>query len=407
MEYTIFTKKDKGVARMENLLQRDQSKRLEHEKRRHKMSMAFTVTLCTIAAIALFAYIVNSILNKEYYSYKVISSNERQDSNSVQYKSYQGKLLKFSRDGASGIKPGGEILWNGSYELNNPVAETCGDYVIIGDIGGKEAYVYNGTDSGILIEETLPIVQVDIAKQGVAAVVVEDANSDEIHIYNPFNAEKTLLFTIPTNVREDGYPVDIAMSEDGKKLVTSYMGINNGVMQTKVTFYNLGEVGKTKVNFIVGGIDMGQTLCPSVDFITNEVVALYEEQGFMLYSMQEIPDEIYKENFDTPIKSTMSNDNYIGFILEDNTLLIYDLSGKKILEQSIDVEYDDVYFSNKEIIFTSDLSCTMLRFNGELKWEYSFDKNMEYLFPINEKNQYLIIDDVNIKQVKLSEEKKS
>ena len=392
---------------MENLSQRNQGKRLEQEKRKHKMSMAFTVTLCTIAAIALFAYIINSIINKEYHSYKVITSNKRQDSNSVKYQSYQGIILKYSRDGASGITPGGEILWNGSYELNNPVAKTCGDYVIIGDVGGKEAYVYNSANSGVLLEETLPITQVDVAKQGVAAVVVEDKNSNEIHIYNPFNSEKSLLFTIPTNIKEDGYPVDISLSEDGKKLVTSFLGVNNGVMQTKVTFYNLGEVGKTKVNFVVGGLDMGQELCPNIDFINNEMVCIYGEQGFMLYSMQEIPDEVYKETFKNPIKSVMSNDKYIGFILDNNMLLIYDLTGKKVLEKEIDVKYDDVYFSKNEIVFTADLSCIMMRFNGEIKWEYTFNKNIAYLLPTKEKNQYAIIDDTNIEQDKLSEERES
>ncbi len=407
MEYTIFTKKDKGEARMESLLQRDQSKRVQREKRKHKVTLAFTVTLCTIAAIALFAYIVNSIINKEYHSYKVMTSNERQDSNSVQYKSYQGMILKYSHDGASGITPEGEILWNGSYEMNNPVAGACGEYVIIGDVGGKEAYVYNGSNSGTLIEETLPITQVEIAKQGVAALVVEDTDSNEIHIYNPFDSSNSLLFTIPTNVKEDGYPVDISLSEDGKKLVTSFLGVNNGTMQNKVTFYNLGDVGKTKSNFIVGGVDMGQELCPNVEFVNNETVCIYGEKGFLLYSMQELPDKIYNETFDNSIKSVMSNDKYIGFILDNNTLLIYDLSGKKVLEEEIDYEYDEVYFSDRDIIFTSDLSCRIMRFNGEVKWDYTFNKNIAYLLPTEEKNQYVIIDDVNIEQVKLSGERES
>ncbi|MFA9465153.1 MAG: DUF5711 family protein [Velocimicrobium sp.] len=392
---------------MESLSQRNHSKRVNREKRKHKVTMAFTVTLCTIAAIALFAYIINGFINKVYYSYKVLASYERQDSNSVQYKVYQGKILKYSRDGASGITLNDGILWNGSYEMNNPVAKTCGDYVVIGDVGGKEAYVYNGTDSGTPIEETLPIIQVDVAKQGVIAVALEDTESNEIHIYNPYDSGNTLLFKIPTNVGEDGYPVDISLSEDGQKLVTSYLGINNGVMQNKVTFYNFGEVGETKTNFIVGGLDMGQELCPDVEFVNNDTICLYGEQGFMLYSMQEIPDQVCKIAFDNTIKNAMSNRKYIGFVLDDNTLVVYDLTGKKVLEQNIDYEYDEVYFSENEIIFTSDLSCRLMRFNGEVKWDYTFNKNIAYLLPAKEKNQYIIIDDVNIEKVKLSEEKES
>ena len=56
-------------------------------------------------------------------------------------------------------------------------------------------------------------------------------------------------------------------------------------------------------------------------------------RDFYFIPCKEMPDKIYNETFDNPIKSVMSNDKYIGFILDNNTLLIYDLSGKKILEE--------------------------------------------------------------------------
>lgn len=390
----------------DSLLKRNDEKRLEKEKRRHKVTLSFTITLCVIAAIALFVYIVNGIVNKVYNGYEVLDANPRQDSNSVQYKGYQGKILKYSRDGASGIQADGTILWNGSYEMNNPTANTCGEFVIIGDIGGKESYVYNGTNSGVLLKETLPISQIEVASQGVAAVVLEDSMANEIHIYDPFDSGNTLLFTIPTNVKEDGYPVDIALSPDGKKLVTSYLGINNGVMQTKIAFYNMGEVGKDKVNFIVGGIDMGQELCPSVVFINNDTICIYGEQSFQIYSMQELPEEVLKQSFDVPIKSSMYNEKYMGFILDNNMMIIYDTSGKKVLEQEISFEYEKVVFTENEIVFTADMSCIMMRFNGDIKWNYTFEKNVNYIFPAQKKDRYILIDDTNIEQVKLSKEKK-
>lgn len=398
---------------MDSLSQRNESKRIEKETKRHKVTLAFTITLCTIAAIGLFIYIVNGFVNKVFSSYEAVKTTERQDSNSVQYKSYNNILLKYSRDGASGIGADGEIKWNGSYEMNNPFAAVCGEYVIIGDVGGKEAYVYNGTDSGKLIEETNPIIQTEVAKQGVAAVVVEAAESNEIHIYNPYGSTE-LLFNIPTNVKEDGYPIDISLSPDGKKLVTSYVGIHNGVIQGKVTFYNLGDVGKNNMNnYIVGGIDLEQELCPKIEFIDNDTVCIYGENSFRIYSMPEVPEEIYSETFDNELKSIMHNQKYLGFILgsfekeEKYTLQVYDLSGKTVLKKSLEFDYDAVEFTNNEIVFLSDLSCVMMRFNGEVKWDYTFDKNVEHIFPASEKNQFILIDDTNIQQIKLSEADKN
>ncbi len=392
---------------MSSLTERNEKIRLERAKRRHKVTMAFTVTVCTLAAIAIFVYIVNSFINKEYNDYEVLLSNPRQDSNSVRYMSYNQMLLKYSHDGASGINSKGSILWNGSYDMNNPQASACENYVVIGDIGGKELYVYNGTNSGILIEELLPIVQVDVSRQGIVAVVVEDRDSNEIHIYDS-NDSGEVLFRIPTNVSEDGYPVDISLSPDGKKLVTSYMAINNGTMESRVTFYNFGEVGKDKENRIVGS-EVGDALYPKVKFVSQDMVCLYGENGFKIFSIPELSDEVFAEVFTHPIKSIMYNSKYTGFVLEaydqedKYQLLVYDMAGRKILDRKINYEYDQVYFTENEIVFLANLSCTMMRFNGDIKWDYSFDKKMNWIFPTPEKDHYIFIDDMNIEQVKLTE----
>lgn len=397
---------------MESLSEREQEKRVERTKRKHKITMICTVTICTIAAVLLFVYIINSFINHRYSGYKEISSVKREDSNSVQYKSYNGKILKFSRDGASGIGNDGKAIWNGSYEMNNPSADICNDYVVIGDIGGKEAYVYNGSDSGVEITEVLPITQVKIAGQGVTAVSVENGNSDEIHIYNPYASENPLLVKIPTNVSEDGYPIDFDISFDGKKLVTSYIHVKNGISANKVTFYNFDDVGKDKVNYIVGSVNMEQEICPKIEFINNETVCLYGENSFALYSMQELPEKICREDFKQDVKSIMHNKKYLGFVLENGDkeakyrLLVYDLSGKKVSDLLLDYDYNEILFSEHEIILYSDRSVRMLRFNGQIKFDYSFDKKIDYIFPTSNKKNYLFIDENKIELIKLAGEDK-
>ncbi|MDK2809051.1 MAG: hypothetical protein PWP24_1788 [Clostridiales bacterium] len=392
---------------MESMSKRNNEKRVANETRKHKLTMAFTVTLCIIAAIAIFAYIINGIINKKYNSYQMLSTTARQDSNSVHYQGFAGNILKYSRDGASLLTPDGEVVWNGSYEMNNPRAATEGTYAIVADVGGKEAYVYNGGDSGTEIEETLPILMADVSSQGVAALALEDAKSNEIHIYNPYATGDKLLFKIPTNVSEDGYPVDFSLSEDGKKLITSFLFLNNGVMQSKITFYNFGAVGETHTNFIVGSKVLDKQVCPKVDFLNADTICVYKEQGFMLYSMEETPDKVCDIDLEQPIKSTFHNQKQIGFVLEDNTLLLYNMQGKKLLEKELSFDYDEVTCSDREIIFKADLSCKLMQFNGELKWDYRFDKGIRYFLATQKKNQFVVIDDVNIEKIKLTGDKES
>lgn len=389
----------------ESLSERNDSKQYEREQKRHKRMVVFTIVACTLSAIFLFVYLLNSVINKYYTEFEVLVATPRKDSNSVQYKEYEKGVLKFSRDGAAGIDAEGNILWNGSYDMNNPQADVCGDYVVVGDIGGKEWYIYNGNDSGTKYQETLSIVQVQVSQQGVVAVVLEDKDSNEIHIYNPYGDTK-LLAEIPTNVTEDGYPMDISISDDGKKMVTTYFYVNKGVGESRVSFYNFDEVGKDKVNRIVGGVEFGETLVHNVEFVDNNTICILTENGFALYSMEELPEEIIKEVFEKDIQSAATGSNGVGFVLDSEEegwkeFVLYNLAGKKVLTKMIDYEYETISMAGEDIVFLSDLKGIILRNTGSEKFHYTFFKRMEYIFATKEKNTYIFVDEANIEKVKL------
>lgn len=398
---------------MESLVERNDNKRYEKEKKRHKRVMVSTIAVCTIAAVCLFAYILNHVINRHYLGYEVVKASARQDSNSVTYMKYKNGLLKYSHDGASAIDDDGKILWNGSYDMNNPSADICGDYAVIGDIGGKEWYVYNGSDSGTKFEETLPIAQIRVAQQGVVAVLLNDKDSNEIHLYNPYDSSQMLLAKIPTNLAEDGYPIDIDLSNDGKKIVTSYMGVSKGEAQCKVSFYNFDDVGKDKVNRIVGGADFGTDLIHKVEFVNDDTVCMLGEKGFVIYSMGELPEEAFKKTFkNQSIKSVLMNEDYIGCIFQSKdgsanyTLIMYNYTGKKVLEQKINYQYDEVKLEDNEIVFTSDMECNILRINGSEKLHTTFDKKVDYVFHLSGKENYIFIDESKINKVKLTSKMK-
>lgn len=390
---------------MDSLTGRNDEKRLERETKRHKQAVVFTGVFAIFATVVFIAYLINSLINREYTSYELLDFWPRLDSSSVTYLSYNNNtILKYTSDGASAMDTEGNILWNGSYEFNNPKADTCGQYVVIADIGGKEAYVFNGSDSGTKITTLLPILEAEVAKQGVVALVLEDSESNEIQIYNPYDTSDSLLVKIPTNIGSDGYPVDISLSDDGKKLVTSYVAIESGALKNKITFYNFDDIGKDKVNSIVGAVDCGDNIAAQVVFLDNDTVCLMQEKSFVLYEMSEIPEEITTLETTEDVTGVLYNQNTLGYIAAD-TLYLYSLRGKKKLETAIDWEYDEVELVNEDIIFRTQLSCRVLQTGGSTKMNMSFDKAILYMFPTAKKNRYIFIDENNIEKVKLLEGK--
>lgn len=394
---------------MASLSERSEQKRYEQKKKRNERTKKILVIGTVVAAIVFILFYIFFQRNRTYANYAIVNSTKRTDSNSVKYISYNGKILKYSKDGACSMKPDGEILWNGSYDLKNPMAVTCGEYVAIADIGAKEIYIFNGKDSGTKLTVQSSIEQIVVAKQGVIAAVLEDDDEAKINIYDPYSVTEQLKVSVSTSTDSDGYPVAIALSPDGLKLVTSYINISNGVLQSSVNFYNFDEVGQSSVDRIVGSRPMDRELVANIDFINSDTVCAYTETGVKLYQMQEVPQDIAEIKFENSIKSICYNDKYIGVVLENTEgldmpyiLRIYDTKGQLILEKNVDYDYDKVEMGEDEMIFYSGKNCNIIRTRGSEKLDCVFENEITNFFPVKSSDNYIIIDGENMNEIQLT-----
>lgn len=367
------------------------------------MAVAAVIAICLIALLAW-----NLIRTKTYSGYTETATFEREDSNSVKYEYYGGNLLKYSRDGASAVDSKGDVLWNGSYEISTPIADTCGQYVAIAEQGGKEVYIYNGADEGTVIETPLPITMLRVAAQGVVAVALEDSGSDVIALYDPYSDSDKLLAEVPSNISDDGYPVDIAFSPDAKSLITIYLSVSGADPVSNVCFYNFSEVGQDK-NMIVGGKTYEDSLAVKAEFIGDDDVCIFLDNGFSLFTNMKQPAETTTQIFDKEITGSIYDKNYVGFTFSGegeemlHHLVLYNKSGKLVLDEPLDFDYNSMEMVDGEIIFTSNTGCTILRANGSKKLECTFDSQVQYFIKGKGKNSYYMIDDTRISYVKLKE----
>ena len=387
-------------------LERRNRRDLEREKKFRKVRLVMLVIVGALAAFAcVFSYY--QYVNGVYEDYTVLEEFKKVDSNMVKYISYQDKILRYSNDGVSVLDSHGKPVWDGSYDMKNPTVSICGNYAAIADIGGKSIYVFNGRDSGTEIKVLDDIIQADVASQGVIAVAMEDGDSNLIDIYDPYQSGDSLRVEIPTSVDEDGFPIDIALSDDGQKLVTAFINISDGVLQNKVTFYNFDEVGQNDINRQTGMVNLEDTLLSKVDFLNNDKICIYTEKGFSLYSMKERQEKIADITFDETIKSVMSTERYVGVVLEEYSgekkykLIVYNLNGKNVLEKELDFDYDNIQMTDKDIIFTSDLDCNIIRLNGRKKFHKVFDQSINVILPFDDNRKYYLIGESGIQRIQL------
>lgn len=381
----------------------------EIRKRKHRKRVAIITAASLVALIILAATVIFMILNRHYTNYEVVKSIERKDTSSAIYYPYRNGVLRLSRDGIMAMDGSGTQLFNGMFQMKDPVMDEAGAYVVIYDRGSKGLEIMNSSGKTTSINITKPIIKAEVANQGVVAVLLDGGDENNLN-YFVFegNPTKPILET-RTLTGDDGYPVDISLSDDGTKLVTSYVALNNGNMQSKVTFQNFGKVGEDYDSNIVGGKDLGQTLIGDVEFINNNTVCAFGDDRFLIYTMEKVPEMVHEEPLAKEIKSIFYSQEYIGLVLLNNggeskyEIVIYDLKGNKVLVKNTNLEYSKIHISGNEIIMYSGTEWYIFTMDGKQKFYYKFAEEITDIFPGKGLHNYIIVKSDSIEDVKLTE----
>ncbi len=380
-----------------------------YKKEKKKKTLVLGISIAVAVVICMVLVVIGSyfVVNRSFSGYDVVSQRERKDSNNVNYMSVNDNLLKYSRDGISLLNGQGETLWNGGYEMEKPIVDVCGEYVAVADAGAKVFYVYDGKGQGKSMEMTFPVGRVKVSENGKVAVLLHDGESDLINVYDPFNAVEPLEVEIPTNVEDNGYPLDFDISPQGDSVVVSYLMVKNGAMENQLCFYNFTEVGQDQ-NTLVGGKNYGNSMIARIEFAGEDNVVIFFENGFTIFSNMKKPEEIFEKKFEEPVKSAHHDDKNIMTVTgtpgneKGQMLYLFDLQGKQEFAESIDYKYSDVQMTEQEIIFTDAQNCRIIRKNGKVKFSFDFEKKVDYFFPAVKDNHYYLLDETSIQLVKIS-----
>lgn len=369
-----------------------------------------------IVILILFAFggITVFFANRTYNAYETIAEIAITDAQSVEYLPYMNLLLKYSKDGASCIDANGEAIWTESFVMKMPKADVSGNYAAIADLNGNEVYIFN--DKGKVNNIPMPykISDIAVAAQGVFVVILEGEKENYINLYDRTGDK---ISERQTTIDKSGYPMDIAISDDGKKLFTSYMHLEGVVVKNSLAAYNFGSVGQNEnADRLVGGYPFDSTIIPKVEFLDNNTVCAFSDDRFIIYAMKEKSSEKAIINFSSEIKSVVFNKKYVGAVFENDVkeskidgkyeyvLEIYNTNGNKVLSQGIDFEYDNIYMSDSEIIITGGAEVRIYTLKGKMKFNATLAKNVINLIPNGNSNKYILLYESGAELIRLKYE---
>lgn len=328
---------------------------------------------------------------QKFNGYKEVSNIEITNSDEhTAYYPYLNGYIKVAGDGVVYFDKN-KILWTENFEMAQPVVDVCEGYIAVADMKTTDVYIFD--ESGLLNRITIAqnIIDVEVSAQGVIAVATDEKESNFIELLNKEGKE---LITAKSIFSSSGYLMDITLSDDGSKLVAAFSGAGEGVMTSKVVFYDFSKDNAGE-DMIVGGFNQYESMIiTNVEFMEGKKVCAVGNGGFSIYDFKSKPKLLY-ENLELPwqIQSLFFSDKNIGFVVLDDEIennyciKVYNLRGKLISDKGFDFAYDNVAFAGNNVLLYSSNDCEIYSFAGVKKFSYSFEDRIAYMLSCgNEKN---------------------
>ena len=195
--------------------------------------------------------------------------------------------------------------------MQNPKVSICGNSIAVADINGSSAYSFNTSGQVGKADTSMPILQIEVSDSGKMAAVLEDNNANYINMYDT-NGEK--IYSVKTTLSGDGYPIDISISSDAKKLIASFIKVSGDEIKTNVVFYNFSDVGKNETERVVGGFNYDDIIVGDVKFVNDTTAVAVGENVVSIYKIKEYPSLEHTINIDNEIQKIFCSDQYIGLV---------------------------------------------------------------------------------------------
>lgn len=356
-------------------------------KRRKRTAVRLGISVVVVVGIYLF------ITLQTYTKVRISDSFAVGEASSSSYVEFESGFLKYSRDGVSYLNQKGEEEWNQSYQIKKPTVVVGNSAALVYDQGGNAIEVI--TKDGIKgeMETNMPIEHAAVSSQGIVGAILKNSESAMVMCYD---AKGNVLVEHKSSISGTGYPVNVAMSNDGNTMEVLYLYTQDGKITSKILYYNFGNAGEEKTDHIVSEKEYDNTIMASAFFMDANISVAVGDNLLAIYSGTESPKESTTIKIDGEIKNIFHNSKYIGLIVKNKNaseyeLQLYNTSGKKVLSRSIADTYDKAKISKGQIILYDGKKCSIYKINGIHRFEGSMDDDILEILPVSGVNRYVVM----------------
>ena len=393
------------MAKAQGVSEEEYADNYELRLSRHKRNIV-KKTVITVVAIAAAVTAVGFYIEKRsYHNYKVVQSSEQEDVVSTSYIEMDGDILRYSPDGVSLVSDKMSTLWSETYQMQNPVADVNGTRAVIADKDGTTLEIYDKSGKTGSVTTSYSIIKARVSKSGLVAAILDGGDDTWIDFYS---TDGSLIAENQTKIDDPGYPLDIAVSEDGVVMMVTYQFVDDSDTTSYVAFYNFGDVGQNEDDRIVSGYKYEGVVVPQIQYLSNNRSIALKDNGFTIYQGSQIPKEVKTIETDKEIVSTFYDDDMVGLVFKNDSkdkqyiMEVYNTAdGKLKFKEDFNIPYTTIKLSGGNILMYNSSQMCVMNSRGVQKYLGSVDGTIKDFFKIG-MNRYLLVLDSGVDVIKLS-----
>lgn len=311
----------------------------------HSVMKKIVIALLIVVAILLILFIGREVAVR-FFGYKPPAISESQQKKAVPVEvtldsgeSYQhvvtDQYLYFvNLDKVTVTDHNGKMKSEIEIVTSEPVVKSNGKYVIVGDIGGNNAYLIQNSELSNTVVTDGPLVDVSVNSAGYCVLVTQgDMHKRNVTVYNTKGEEQFVWNS------GSFFVLSASIADNNKNIVISTLDTSDGKMKSVLSFYNISDATPIATE------EYENELMAAVEIRGNNVFCVGDSKTCVYRVSGEKTSEIpyqgktlitYKTST-ANIVMAFSNSALTGKRYDIET---YDLSGKQIGTYDLDYKID-------------------------------------------------------------------
>lgn len=307
------------------------------------------------------------------------------------------EFLLCTKDGVKYYTSMGDQKWSDTFNMSSPALIQEGEYIAVGDMGGKVVRVYNRNGMLYDLQAEGSPVQFALNESGYLSLITKSGNAYRIRIYN---AKGTLL---KERVEESSgiYPLSSDISDDSRVFAVSYLDTTDiSPVGRVLLFYIKAEDSEDFTDSMFAAVEKTDEIIPVVSYRKNGVLAAISDKG--VYGIGSDGSELWSYPLENTIdQAALGNKEYIVLALGDSvadkdgrakgTVCWLDGSGKEKASFETGESVTYLLSSEKGVVIGNERSYTGVSHSGNESWNYTATADMSDLIPMEKLNRVMAV----------------